>query len=189
MARSRFKTGRMRLSKKRLLQSLQLSWDAYPDEQSNLSKLSRDKIDAFLGRVHEGGRFEVEGDRWAVLEKYGSGYLRVRKEVADYPTMRFEYEESCGGYLATLRYQEQRVESRPRVGERVGEAPTRNQSLILDLMRMNASISAAQIAKSIGISKRKTEKNIKKLRENGWLNRVGPCEGWMLGCSGCLRKK
>jgi hypothetical protein len=33
------------------------------------------------------------------IEKYGSGYLRVRREIADYPTMTFRYEEVGGGYL------------------------------------------------------------------------------------------
>ncbi len=111
------------------------------------------------------------------VEKYGSGYLRVRKEVADYPTMTFEYRESGDGYLVRLEYSEQRVESQPRVGERVGEKLTDNQSLILDLMQKNASISAGQIAKEIGISMRKTEENIKKLREKGWLERVGSARG------------
>jgi len=252
------------------LQSLQLSWDAYPDERSEISKLSEEKIDGFLERVREGGRFKVEGDRWPVLEKlgyvkegapthaavilfgendppyslhigrfktptmiiddrmirgtlfsvveeamsviishlkvafeitgkiqrneifeypvsalrelllnavvhrdytsptdiqikifdnaitffnpgklyggltvdelktdcyqsqtrnkliaeafylthdiekYGSGYLRVRKEVADYPTMTFQYEETGGGYLVELRYTEQRTETVPK---------------------------------------------------------------------------
>ena len=27
------------------------------------------------------------------IEKYGSGYIRVRKEITNYPTMQFEYEE------------------------------------------------------------------------------------------------
>ena len=48
------------------------------------------------------------------IEKYGSGYLRVRKEVADYPTMNFQYDEIGGGYLVELRYTEQRTETTPK---------------------------------------------------------------------------
>ena len=41
------------------------------------------------------------------IEKYGSGYLRVREEIKKYPTMEFKYEESGNGYLVTLQYQNQ----------------------------------------------------------------------------------
>ncbi len=45
------------------------------------------------------------------IEKYGSGYLRVRREIAEYPTMTFDYRESGDGYLARLEYSEQRIET------------------------------------------------------------------------------
>ena len=56
------------------LQSLQLSWDAYPDEQSSFQQLSNAKIARFLERVRQGGRFQVEGEQSVVLEKLG--YLK-----------------------------------------------------------------------------------------------------------------
>lgn len=43
------------------------------------------------------------------IEKYGSGYIRVRKEIAAYPTMEFEYTELGNGYLVTLKYEEQKI--------------------------------------------------------------------------------
>ena len=56
------------------LQSLQLSWDAYPDEQLSVQQLSRAKIDHFLERVRQGERLNVEGKQDVVLEKLG--YLK-----------------------------------------------------------------------------------------------------------------
>jgi len=50
------------------------------------------------------------------LKKYGSGYLRVRREIADYPTMIFDYRESGDGYLVRLEYSEQRIETAPKGG-------------------------------------------------------------------------
>ncbi len=44
---------------------------------------------------------------------------------------------------------------------------------MLNLMRENPHISAPIIAQHIGISVRKTEENIKKLREKGILRRIG----------------
>ncbi len=43
------------------------------------------------------------------IEKYGSGYRRVREQIAKYPTMTFEFMEISGGYLAKLSYLEQKV--------------------------------------------------------------------------------
>ena len=43
------------------------------------------------------------------IEKYGSGYRRVREQIAKYPTMAFEFMEISGGYLAKLNYVEQKI--------------------------------------------------------------------------------
>jgi ATP-dependent DNA helicase RecG len=44
--------------------------------------------------------FYLTGD----IEKYGSGYIRIREEIKSYPTMKFEYKESGNGYLVTISY-------------------------------------------------------------------------------------
>jgi ATP-dependent DNA helicase RecG len=41
------------------LQSLQLSWDSYPEERATVNDISLGKMEAFLRRVKEGGRHEV----------------------------------------------------------------------------------------------------------------------------------
>ena len=43
------------------------------------------------------------------IEKYGSGYTRVREAILSYPTMKFEYKEVGNGYLVTLGYEIQRI--------------------------------------------------------------------------------
>ena len=48
------------------------------------------------------------------IEKYGSGYLRVRNAIAEYPTMKFDYRESGDGYLAYLEYRQQRTKTAPQ---------------------------------------------------------------------------
>ena len=42
--------------------------------------------------------FYLTGD----IEKYGSGYIRVREEIKEYPTILFEYKESVNGYWEVL---------------------------------------------------------------------------------------
>ena len=50
--------------------------------------------------------FYLTGD----IEKYGTGYTRIRKEIADYPTMKFEFEEKPSAWLVTISYEERKIE-------------------------------------------------------------------------------
>ena len=51
--------------------------------------------------------FYLTGD----IEKYGSGYQRIRQAIQDYPSMPFEYEESGDGYVVTVAYSQQKQAS------------------------------------------------------------------------------
>lgn len=52
-----------------------------------------------------------------------------------------------------------------------------NQHKILEIISQDPMISAQQLAKMVGISQRKIEQNIAKLKTRGRLNRVGPDRG------------
>jgi ATP-dependent DNA helicase RecG len=62
-------------------------------------------------------------------------------------------------------------------GEGVGEKLIGNQKNIIDLIKHDVHISAVKIAKAINLSVRKTEENIKKLRDKGYLERMGSARG------------
>ena len=64
-----------------------------------------------------------------------------------------------------------------KVGEKVGENLTDNQTAIVRLLDQNPRISAAKLSVQIGISQRKTEENMAKLRKLGVIRRVGPAKG------------
>lgn len=68
-----------------------------------------------------------------------------------------------------------------KVGEKVGENAfpylTNNQSLIVALMAQYPTISAKKLAEEVGISLRKVEVNIKKLRDKEVIERIGPARG------------
>jgi ATP-dependent DNA helicase RecG len=64
-----------------------------------------------------------------------------------------------------------------KVGEKVGEKLTDNQVEILRIMKRSPAVSAGKLASQIGISRRKTEENIRKLREMNLLRRIGPDKG------------
>ena len=95
-----------------------------------------------------------------------SGYLRVRHEIASYPTMRFDYRESGDGYLVRLEYKEQRTEI-SRKGSPKGSPKTADK--ILELIRENPQISTAKIGEELGISKRAVLKQTSGLKTAGRL--------------------
>ena len=64
-----------------------------------------------------------------------------------------------------------------RVGDKVGDRTTENQHKVFKLIQADPHISATRIAQDIGISVRKTEENIRKLREKGLVLRVGSARG------------
>ena len=51
--------------------------------------------------------FYLTGD----IEKYGSGFLRIRKEIKSYSTMKINFEEVSNGFLVVLGYDEQKISS------------------------------------------------------------------------------
>jgi ATP-dependent DNA helicase RecG len=59
-----------------------------------------------------------------------------------------------------LAIESQQVE----VGDKVGDKITENQMQLLECIRRDPYVSAQKIAEQIGISSRKTEDNIKKLK-------------------------
>ena len=78
-----------------------------------------------------------------------------------------------------------------RVGERVGERAgawieedktnelTKNQRLIMLYLQQEPALSAAMLSERVGISARKVESNIRKLKEKGLLYRIGsPKKGY-----------
>ena len=70
-----------------------------------------------------------------------------------------------------------------KVGERIGEKLTLNQEAIVREIIKDPRISARALAAIVGISSRKVEENMKKLKEQGRIIRIGPAKGghWKVG--------
>ncbi len=62
------------------------------------------------------------------------------------------------------------------VGNRYGNL-TENQQTIINSMQSNPRVSATMLAEIVGISKRKVEKNVAKLKKMGLVERVGGTRG------------
>lgn len=55
--------------------------------------------------------FYLTGD----IEKYGSGFIRIRKELENYPTMKLDFEEIANGFLVTYSYTTQKTSKENKV--------------------------------------------------------------------------
>ena len=64
-----------------------------------------------------------------------------------------------------------------QVGNKVGNQLSDNQQKIIEGIKSNSKISAAKLSEIVGISKRKIEENLAKLKDMGILKRVGGTRG------------
>ncbi len=73
------------------------------------------------------------------IEKYGSGFVRIRNEIASYPSMSFTYREVGDGFYTELRYLNQKTTTE-KVVKKVVEKLSDNQIKILNLLRLDSRI-------------------------------------------------
>ncbi len=94
------------------------------------------------------------------IEKYGSGYIRVRREISSYPSMKFEYEESGNGYLVSLNYQIQKTSSTDISG---GVSGGVNE--LLELIRSTPGRKSSDFRTALGQPQRTIERWLKHLKD------------------------
>lgn len=110
------------------------------------------------------------------IEKYGSGFIRIRNEIMDYPTMVFEYKEMGDGFLAELKYKKQKITTKfipEDVTDNVTDNVTDRKTLILNMIIKDNTISTTEIAKQLGVSKRTILRELELLKTAQKLKRVG----------------
>jgi len=127
--------------------------------------------------------FYLTGD----IEKYGTGYRRIREALKNYPTMKFDFKEIQGGFLAELSYQKQRLTENAvdnvvdnvveNVVENVVDNVVENEQKTLALLKENNTLSAKEIANKLKITERTIQRYIKKLQEKKLIKRIGPAKG------------
>ena len=118
------------------------------------------------------------------VERYGSGIKKVFDICKDYGVVAPKFEEKFNGFFVTL-YNERlnapkenlAQKSSEKVGEKVGEKLTNNQMAILSQIEINPKISARGLSEFVKISSRKIEDNLRKLKDQGIIERVGPDKG------------
>ena len=94
------------------------------------------------------------------IKKYGAGYIRVRKELAAYPTMSFDYEESGDGYFVSVNYREQKTVTTPKTTPKTRER-------LIELTGRNSRVTREELAQQLGISINGVKQHILKLKKEG----------------------
>ncbi len=125
------------------------------------------------------------------VKEFGEGVDRLYEVMKNAGLPKPEYKVDAFMLYATIR--NKRIGDRigekicDRVGERVGEKTdnngasvvntTENQEKILEIMRRRPTVSAYEIGEKIGMSQRKVEENIRKLKAAGLIERKGAARG------------
>ena len=112
-----------------------------------------------------------------LIEKYGSGVRRIIEhfEKAGLPGPSFR--NISDGFMVTVFADQKAAGESDKVPDKVPDNLTENHQKILNLLKQNKTASMAEVAKNIGISKRKVLDNINKLKKMGLIRRVGSPKG------------
>jgi len=107
-----------------------------------LEDLKRDNYRAYARNKLIAEAFYLTGD----IEKYGSGFLRIRKEISAYPTMHLTVAEIPNGLDVSLSYTQQKTGTNiasvsESVSENVSEKLSINQQKILNAIKSNNKIT------------------------------------------------
>jgi len=106
------------------------------------------------------------------IEKYGSGMIRIRKELKEYTEIDLEMYEM--GNFFNVVFRKRKVTTRKTV-----EKTTQNTTQkIIEIIREDPFISRRQLASRIGsISEDGIKYHIEKMKKKGILKRIGPAKG------------
>ena len=107
------------------------------------------------------------------IEKYGSGYIRVRKEIREYPTMSFNYKEMGNGFIIHLKYDEQKISANVPKDVPKDVPKEKRMEFILELIKANSKITIQQIADKCNVSVKTVKRDIEKLKTGNIIKRQG----------------
>jgi ATP-dependent DNA helicase RecG len=103
------------------------------------------------------------------IEKYGSGFIRIRKALLEYPEIEFTVEEKFGGVVATFTQLENQSDTAS--GGVVGGVST--PADLLTIIRTQPGLNTAQLVRLSGKPQRTLERWLKQLKAAGQLQFTG----------------
>jgi ATP-dependent DNA helicase RecG len=122
------------------------------------------------------------------IEKYGTGFVRIRQWLKDYPEVQYKIDE-MGDFLRidvfqrTLKEQGKIIGSPEKLPEKLPETLSELQETILRQMRDDPKVTYAALAQSTQKSREAIRRNIQYLKALGLIRRIGPDKGghWHVG--------
>lgn len=106
----------------------------------------------------------------ANTEKYGTGFIRIDKELENYPSVTYEFKEIANAMQFTFFKD---IKNSGGVNEPLNEPLNDPLNKILELLKENNSYSYDDLAQKLNISKSTIKRNMQKLKSNGLIKRVG----------------
>ena len=101
------------------------------------------------------------------IEKYGSGFVRIRKELLSYPQMRFFYKDEGYGFTAGFEY------GNGTLSGTLSGTLNPSQKEVLNYIGINGGCNASNIIVSLGIPRNTLNKIIRTLTERNLIERRG----------------
>ena len=105
------------------------------------------------------------------IEKYGSGFIRIRKELASYPELGVSIEEIGGGLLITFRQLSGVSEG---VSEGVGEGVNEGVNGLIESLKMKPGMRTPEISRMLGVPPNTLERWLKELKARNRIVYKGP---------------
>lgn len=115
--------------------------------------------------------FYLTGD----IEKYGTGFIRIRKKLNELMTGSFRISEP-GDFFRVELLDAGSVDlekGAQTLGKTLGKTPGKTQTQILEILSKNPHSNILEIAGQIKKSESATQRALRKLREEGLIERVG----------------
>ena len=151
-----------------------------------IADLKRDDYSSSIRNKLLAEAFYLTGD----IEKYGTGFIRIRHWLKDYPEIRYDIRESGDAFIAELFYPGKRPKNRQRPKKslktevkdlrkdlKTNHGLSEIQVKIIFAVLESELITQQKLSERIGISPRNIRKNMDVLKSKGLLKRVGPQKG------------
>jgi len=109
------------------------------------------------------------------IERWGSGFKRIVDECRT-AGVKVTFENIKTGFVVTF-YRPKAKTILQKAEKSSEKGSEKSSEKIIRLIKENPSISAQEIADTVGLSSRAVEKHLSKLKEKGVLKRIGPDKG------------
>ncbi|WP_419661908.1 putative ATP-dependent DNA helicase [Desulfosarcina variabilis str. Montpellier] len=119
------------------------------------------------------------------IEKYGTGFIRIRQWLKEYPDVGYEISE-MGDFFRIQVFQTTGSDLRNDLKNKPGDLkndlinqltlPDSQKRILLAVLE-NRFVTQQQLSEQIGITPKNIRNNMEKLRQRGLLERVGPLKG------------